>query len=891
MVRTSLFASLLAVAALTLAGGANANAAGKKHVVGAYTFEFHHGEDTSEFDRAVAGLGETRFDFDEEIFRGRSIQFDDPHTAKKMLAELAAMPVVKSVHPVRRMHLPKPKLNWVAGTDLEQAAHLNRRAEGQQPDLYSTHVMTQVDKLRAKGITGRGVKLAVIDTGIDYLHPALGGCFGKGCLVSFGEALVDDSFNGTNKPVPGKSVMDCQDHGTHVSGIIAAQKNSFNFTGIAPDVELGMYRVFGCDGGSSDDVLMSAFIKAWKSGAQVISASVGGGQNWSRSPNAVIVSRLAERGVICVIAAGNSGGYGLFTTESPSTSLNAPAVASFNNIDIPSVWALSTYQIDAGPEQQFSYQQSTKNDWDDSTAFPLWADSFNLTSENDGCGPLPANTPDLSKYIVILRRGTCYSWEKANHAIAKGAKYILFYTNQQPVTEPNLAKVNGTLKAAGMITAQVGETLIKALQAGKRVNMHMVGGAKSIKYATSDKDVKSGGALSSFTSWGPTYDMYTKPQFGAVGGNVLSTLPRAHGYYGVMSGTSMACPQVAGIVALILQVRGRMDFQAMTELLSANANPQVFNDGQKFSDYLAPVPQQGGGLVQAYDAAYATTLLSPSGLSFNDTEHFAKQLSFTLQNTNAKSVTYNISHFPAATVNTFNKTTLRTPLFPGDLTRASASATLKFSETSVTLRGGENKTITVSATAPEGLDASLLPVWSGYIAVNGTDGASLSLPYQGMTGSMRQQRVLNLAYITRTNKTAEGFPLPVAANTTFLLPEPGTAEDADGLPFALTMMTFGSPLVRAYVIPVDWDPKDALSTTKIMGLKTIGETFSSPVTWISRTTEHPLGFEWDGRLLKGTYAPPGKYKILVRALRVFGDEKNEADWDSSTTSAFSIKYQ
>ena len=64
--------------------------------------------------------------------------------------------------------------------------------------------MTGVDKLHAEGLKGDGVLVGIIDTGIDYNHPALGGCFGSGCKVAGGTDLVGDAYNGTNTPVPGK---------------------------------------------------------------------------------------------------------------------------------------------------------------------------------------------------------------------------------------------------------------------------------------------------------------------------------------------------------------------------------------------------------------------------------------------------------------------------------------------------------------------------------------------------------------------------------------------------------------------------------------------------------------------------------------------------------------
>lgn len=64
--------------------------------------------------------------------------------------------------------------------------------------------MTGVDKLHLQGIQGAGVNIGIIDTGVDFTHPALGGCFGPGCKIVGGVDLVGDAFNGTNNPVQGK---------------------------------------------------------------------------------------------------------------------------------------------------------------------------------------------------------------------------------------------------------------------------------------------------------------------------------------------------------------------------------------------------------------------------------------------------------------------------------------------------------------------------------------------------------------------------------------------------------------------------------------------------------------------------------------------------------------
>jgi hypothetical protein len=335
---------------------------------------------------------------------------------------------------------------------------------------------------------------------------------------------------------------------------------------------------------------------------------------------------------------------------------------------------------------------------------------------------------------------------------------------------------------------------------------------------------------------------------------------------------------------LIHEVRGTFDPELIQNLLSANANPQLFNDGSKFYDYLAPVPQQGGGLIQAYDAAYAKTTVSPSSLSLNDTDHFVKTREFKLKNTDKGKITYKITHVPAITMYTLlGGNSIYVQPFPNDA--VAASATVKLSETSVTLNGGQSKTIRVSPTPPEGLDAKRLALWSGYIVINGTDGTSLSLPYQGLTGSLHSSVVLG-AEDTWISKSTDKQFQPVAPNSTFSIPAPGNSVANTTLPQLTVGMALGSRKIRADIVPLTTCPPKNLTTT-FEGIKTIGQPYSFPTLWAPRGTNN---FPWDGRLDSGNYAPPGKYKFVVRALRIFGDEKKKEDWDVSTSPAFYIKY-
>jgi subtilisin family serine protease len=195
--------------------------------------------------------------------------------------------------------------------------------------------MTGVDKLQAQGLTGKGIVVGIVDTGVDFTHPALGGCFGPGCKIAGGADLVGDAFNGLNTPVPGPIPFDCQGHGTHVSGILAADtRNSTSpipFVGVAPGVTINMYRVFGCSGTTTSDLLIDGLSRAFVDGAQIISLSGGSSGGWSEDPLTVVANRLASKGIFLSIAVGNDGANGLFDASTPADAANVTAVTSVDS--------------------------------------------------------------------------------------------------------------------------------------------------------------------------------------------------------------------------------------------------------------------------------------------------------------------------------------------------------------------------------------------------------------------------------------------------------------------------------------------------------------------------------------------------------------------------------
>ncbi|SPQ23103.1 0599ac91-7c63-472b-b882-512b6f71767c [Thermothielavioides terrestris] len=881
MVRLDLVTALLA--ATTLAGAVAPNP--PAIVPGAYIIEYAEDQDTHAFvAQELGGKASLRKDLRFKLFKGASVQFTDTKNAEQTAAEVAKLPQVKNVYPVRRYPVPKHVVHSTGHAAAESVA--KRQADS---DTFSTHLMTQVNKFRDAGITGKGIKIAVIDTGTDYLHPALGGCFGPGCLVSYGTDLVGDDFTGENTPKPDPDPLDtCNGHGTHVAGIIAAQTNNpYGIVGAAADVTLGSYRVFGCSGDVGNDILIAAYNMAYEDGSDIITASIGGSSGWSEDPWAAVVSRIVESGVPCTVSAGNDGDAGVFFASTAADGRHVTAIASVDNSVTPALLTRASYTVNGSAASSFGYAAGEPAAWNN-ISLPLWAVSFNTTDPANGCDPYPDSTPDLSGHIVLVRRGTCTFVQKATNAAAKGAKYVIFYNNVVGASAVS-AQVDG-IEATAMVTADQGEAWISALQAGSEVVVSMPDPATAGVFLEYFNDTATAGFLSDYTSWGPTFEVEVKPQFATPGGSVLSTFPRALGSYAVLSGTSMACPLAAAVYALLMDARGTKDPRTLENLLSSTAHPNLFRLSGKSLPYLAPVPQQGAGLIQAWDAAQATTLLSVSSLSFNDTDNFNPVQNFSLSNTGSKPVTYTLSNVGAATAYTFaNDTTIVPASFPNELT--GDFATLAIEPSTFTLPAGHRQVIQVTAAAPKGVDTKRLPVYSGYVAINGSDGSALSLPYLGVAGSLHSAVVLD-AGNTFLSRASDNNNTPVRADTTFLLPPPGFANDTayqntTQQPKLVVSLTMGSALVRVDVVPTSNCSTAARNATVVFGTRTLGQPDGLPSWWNPRGQ---LEYSWDGKLDDGSYAPPGAYKLAVKALRIFGDAKDGSEYDAAETVQFRIKY-
>ncbi|RKP05973.1 peptidase S8/S53 domain-containing protein, partial [Thamnocephalis sphaerospora] len=227
------------------------------------------------------------------------------------LADMSALPHVKQIWPATAAvgHTPIQHTSGSILFNVTSAATrkgLNRRAL--QPDP-------------------NGVKIGIIDSGIDYLHPDLGGCFGPGCLVAYGYDFVGDAYNGMNRAKPDSDPMDeCNGHGTHVAGIIASGADRFSSISA-----LGAYRVLGCRGKTSLSVLVRAMERVAVDDMQIVNISIGSGLYYASYPDAIMAQKLAERGILVIASAGNDGDLGMGAISSPATAPGVIAVASLHS--------------------------------------------------------------------------------------------------------------------------------------------------------------------------------------------------------------------------------------------------------------------------------------------------------------------------------------------------------------------------------------------------------------------------------------------------------------------------------------------------------------------------------------------------------------------------------
>jgi subtilisin family serine protease len=165
-------------------------------------------------------------------------------------------------------------------------------------------------------LTGKGYTVAVLDTGVDYRNPALGGGIGRGYKVVAGKNFVDtrDGNYVSNQPYPSNDPMDENGHGTHVAGIIAASKTTHGqYDGVAPEAQIAALRVLDKNGNGSwewvEQALQWVLDNRLTYNITVVNMSLGAGNYTGGTDNfpeiQALLAKLHDVGVVCVSSAGN----------------------------------------------------------------------------------------------------------------------------------------------------------------------------------------------------------------------------------------------------------------------------------------------------------------------------------------------------------------------------------------------------------------------------------------------------------------------------------------------------------------------------------------------------------------------------------------------------------
>ena len=382
----------------------------------------------------------------------------------------------------------------------------------------SVNEATGFDYFPGGSITGKGVKVAVIDTGVDYTHPALGGSFGVKVVGGY------DFVN--NDPDP----LDVDGHGTAVAGILAG--NTSDFRGVAPDAEILAYRVFVKEQTTSE-LIIKALDRAEKDGAQIINLSLGGGFT------SVELSRLGyllfAKGVELVAAIGNEG-PALQSAQAPASLPYFLSVGA--SLSILSTQILAQVKIGDGLPLE--------------TAFALPGSPLSLgimtaptTFIFNGRSDQMQGVDLTGRIAVALRDHRTYFAQMEFNAANAGAR-ALIVVNDAPesVTDVKLEWPDNPSYAPRIpvvaISGSEGASLANSTSDGTSVSL--------VVFKPSSPEYPS-----TFSSRGPADDFSVKPEVLAPGDSVVAPLASSSGYMRG-SGSSFSSPQVAGALALLRQL-------------------------------------------------------------------------------------------------------------------------------------------------------------------------------------------------------------------------------------------------------------------------------------------------------------------------------------------------
>ncbi|GAA0319984.1 serine protease Vpr [Bacillus carboniphilus] len=455
------------------------------------------------------------------------------------------------------------KLNEVQEiTMVSEVNPYHAMGEGSIPYIGGEDVRSYFDAKNER-LTGKGVTVGVIDTGIDYNHPDLKGSYSGG----------KDFVDGDSDPMEthGRHELDTV-HGTHVAGIIAADGK---FQGVAPDANIIAYRALGPGGYGTTEQVIAAIEQAIKDKVDVLNLSLGSSVNGPDLPVSIALNQAVKNGIVAVTSNGNTGPR-RWTVGSPGTASEAISVgASTPPLRIPVI----TYGLE---DKEMTLQPLIGSE--------KWSIEKTYELANGGIGQLDELKDSFGK-IALVERGSLTFTEKVLNAEQMGAQGVIIYNNTEGSFIGNLEKQVSIPVAS--ITKKEGEALLSEMKKGDPM-VHMA--------FKEEEDL-----LADFSSRGPvtsTWDI--KPDVVAPGVAINSTVPKG---YLSLQGTSMAAPHVAGAAALLLQAHPDWTPEEVKAALMNTSKVLTNKEGGKYHTF-----EQGAGRIQLLEAVQTESLVMPGSL-------------------------------------------------------------------------------------------------------------------------------------------------------------------------------------------------------------------------------------------------------------------------------------
>jgi len=695
------------------------------------------------------------------------------------LETLRANPHVADVQLVTRY-----KRMTVAGGAVSGRGGVMPSNAGAATEVQAKNVWAQT--ATSKAGTGFGVKVAVIDTGIDYTHDDFvrdGDVTFPTAKVVAGYDLVGDAYAPgeggiAELPQPDSDPKDCTiaqggGHGTHVAGTIAGfgiKSNGITYgistserytstldtstfklaPGMAPLATLIAVRVFGCDGAT--ELAADGIEKAVALGANVINLSLGSPYGIKGGAEQAAINAAEKAGVTVVIAAGNEGDKP-FLVGSPSTEDGAISVAALDDrASYPGAiisnaqysWTLTKNGVTGGPHVVFLntnlYDLSTpvsgylhkvaKNG--DASKFALGCPA----TGDDGATYTPdwdTSGENLTGKIAFIRRGVCTFKEKVAAMKAKGAVAVVILQKQEIIDGGDTSSYP-PFQGPETPTGDIPVLMING------ADEYQIDGAitdfgdagivpREVDITTSPGDVVSNPnyhTVADFSSGGPRWgDLALKPEVAAPGVDIVSAASGSGGGVAWFSGTSMATPVVAGVAALVKQANPKW-----TPALIKSA---LINTAKSVGSNIL-LRSVGAGRVNALNAVKAKVTIDAGpnatmsfGMVYGDAAAtLTKSQTFIVKNNGTTTASYKFAAAAAAGFTIPSGVTVK--IYNG-------SALVK-STTAISLGAGKSKTLTVklvaTAAAQKSFSTSGESVLNAIITGTSSGKPSLRLPVFAM---------------------------------------------------------------------------------------------------------------------------------------------------------------